>query len=89
MSKVPWYNSRRLLPREAVEQTESGSFVRPKGGAEERVEMELPMDGDGAGNNERVYGVVGTFLPSIDEANKDFKCFWAVLMWPYTVGELA
>ena len=40
------------------------------------------MDGDGTGNTERVDGMVGAFLLFVNEANEDFKCFWAVLMWP-------
>ena len=56
------------------------TFVAAEGVVEERVEMELPMDGNGTGDTERVDGVVGAFLPFVDEANEDFKCFWVVLM---------
>ena len=36
--------------------------------------------------SKRVDGTVGAFLYLIDEANEDFKHWWAVLMWPCVVG---
>ena len=49
------------------------AFLLAEGGAEERVEMELPIDGDGTGDTDRVDGVVGTFLPFIDDEKEDCK----------------
>ena len=51
------------------------AFRVAEGGAEEWFWMELLMDEDGTGNTKRVDCVVGAFLPFIDEANEDFKCF--------------
>ena len=50
------------------------AFRSSKGGAEERVEMKLPIDGDGMGNTDRVVGVVGAFWPFIDDEKEDCKC---------------
>ena len=49
------------------------AFRVAEGGADEQFGMELPMDGDGTGNTERVNGVVGAFLPFVDDEKEDFK----------------
>ena len=47
------------------------AFLSAKGGAEERVEIDLPMGGDGMGDTDRVVSVVGTFWPFIDNEKED------------------
>ena len=44
-----------------------------EGLAEERVEMKLPVDGDGTGDTDWVEGEVGAFWPFIDNEKEDFK----------------
>ena len=44
-----------------------------KGVAAERVEIELPIDRDGTGDNDWVGSVVGAFWPFIDNEKEDFK----------------
>ena len=52
-----------------------GERVLPlaEGGAEEWVEMDLPIDGDGMGNTDQVVSMLGAFWPSIDDEKEDCK----------------
>ena len=49
------------------------AFLSAEGVAEERVEMKLPVDGDGTGDTDWVEGEVGAFWPFIDNEKEDFK----------------
>ena len=48
--------------------------------------MELPIDGYGTGDTDRVDGVLCDFWPFIDDEKEDFKRWRAALMLPFAVG---